>query len=1334
MTGMLSFSTVALSLILLATSGAAAFGMPVSGEAAVGASAAYGHSGGAGLYQDGSLGLPLSSASSSTAVSSTAVSSSASSSSVHLADTGSQAGGSQAGGSNPDGSWQVVSRHPSQIGSINSVSCSSATTCVAVGSNYSYAGAVIYTTNGGLSWQPGTVPVGTSVLEDVSCGSATVCVAIPSSTSTGTGSVASVLLTTSDGGQEWHDAALPPGVQHLSSISCATASDCVAVGVVSSTGGSGGQSVSAAGTVTTTDGGTKWSLHEVSVGLVYFQAVSCSSASHCTATGDTDINGTIGPATFVSTDGGSSWTTAGIPAGTINRFIYSLSCPSVQACVGVGSQLSTSGSPPIPFIIATIDGGAMWTTQTPPAGITGIGVLTSVTCPSPSVCLAVSPGTSPYGSGASTPYVIGTTNGGSTWVSESPPSGAGSLDSISCPTTSTCTAVGAVTWNTPIPVLLQTDDGGTTWAIKSVPAGIAELAAVNCSSQSNCTAVGYDAAKTSAYIEATSDGGRSWVQQAAPPSPMSLEGVSCPSDTHCTAVGDNHTDSLSYAASTSNAGLTWTAGTIPSGPHSMEGVSCLSTVSCVAVGFKQGESQGYLYRTADGGVTWNMSAAPPADVSGNSVVVGALESISCAGTSQCVAVGFNASHTDGFAVYSSDGGSTWHAGTMPLDTSLLAGVSCPTAANCMAVGEQAVTTADGGASWTAIKYPADAVLLDSVSCSTPSYCSVAGVDSAGGPMAVGTTNGGSTWVNEPLPSDVTAIYSIACPPGSELCYATGATTNNQVILEKPAPAPTISFITPDSSPLTGGTSVVITGTYLLSATAVTFGPAGNASAVNGISANEITATVPSYSTPGVVGVTVTTPYGMSVPVGFVYVTPGLSYFPIQPFREADTRCSSTPPTLPASVCTSEHLPPANGGLDPPSAGGSIQIQITGTAGTGAGSVPDNAEAVIITLTAVASSSAGNGYLSAYPAGTIPPIASSLNYAPGEAVPNLVTVTVGSGGKISVLSSSGSVNVVVDVEGYYAPSGSGGSYFDPLTSPARILDTRCTQTTPPHALPGYCPAESIPSANATVAAPGPAGTITVKVTGMDGVPATGVTAVMLNITAAGPPSANGYLTVWPAGALRTITSNVNFVHNTTSDSVIVATGQGSNAGEVDIYNSSGTSQLIVDVSGWFSSGGYAFTPSSPVRICDTRSVAQIGGTPDVASGAASQCANSGRPVTGGVAGELLAQVIGVGGVPASAVVATANATVTFTTANSYLTFFQAGTSMPATSNLNWSAGEIKSNMVVLPLALANGQGGQTAQGGQTGQGGQGGSVDVFNLSGSTAVVIDITGWYAPTIVK
>ena len=1310
MAGMLSFSIVALSLVLPATLGMSVFGATASGSVAFGpatgrVSVAYGypgHSGGVGSANLSS-GVP----------------------SVSSSDVG-----SQAGSSSPDGSWQVVSRYPSQIGAINSVSCPSAAICVAVGSNYAYAGVAIYTTNGGLSWQSGTVPVGTSVLEGVSCGSIAVCVAISSSSSTGasTGSVAPMLLTTSDGGQVWQDAALPPGVQHLSSVSCPTASDCVAVGAVSSTGGSGGQSASVAGTVVTTDGGTSWSLHEASIGLVYFQAVSCFSASYCMAVGDTSINGTTGSATFVSTDGGSSWAIAGIPAGTFNRLIYSLSCPSAQACVGVGSQLSTSGAPVVPLIVATTDGGATWITQTPPAGLTGIGALTSVTCPSPSVCLAVSPGSSPYGSGASTPYVIGTTSGGSTWVSESPPPRAGSLDSISCPTASICTAVGAVTWNTSIPVLLQTADGGTTWATKSVPAGIAELAAMSCSSESNCTAVGYDAAKTSAYIEATSDGGRNWTQQAAPPSPMSLEGVSCPSSTHCTAVGDNHTDSLSYAASTSNAGLTWTAGTIPSGPHSMEGVSCLSTVECVAVGFEQGESQAYLYRTTDGGITWNMSAAPPADVSGNSVVIGALESVSCAGTSQCVAVGFNESHTDGFAVYSSDGGSTWHAGMMPLDTSLLAGVSCSTAVNCVAVGEQAVVTTDGGALWTALKYPRNAVFLDSVSCSTPSYCSVVGVDSAGGPMAAGTTDGGSTWVNEPLPSDVTAIYSIACPSGSEFCYATGATTNDQVILEKPVPAPTISFITPDSSPLTGGASVVITGTYLLSATAVTFGPAGNASAVTEISANEVTATVPSYSTPGVVGVTVTTPYGTSIPAGFVYVMPDLSYFPIQPFREADTRCSSTSPTLPAVICTSEHLPLANGGLDPPSAGGSIQIQVTGTAGTSGGSVPDDAEAVVITLTAVASSSTGNGYLSAYPAGTARPIASSLNYAPGEAVPNLVTVTVGSGGKISIMSSSGSVNVVVDVEGYYAPSGSGGSYFDPLTSSARILDTRCTQTTPPHVLPGYCSTENIPSANADVVAPGSAGIIAVKVTGMDGVPATGVTAVMLNITAAGPPSANGYLTVWPTGTLRTITSNVNFFHNTTSDSVIVATGQGSHAGEVDIYNSSGTSQLIVDVSGWFSSGGYAFTPSSPVRICDTRSVAQIGGTPDVAGGASLQCANSGRPVTGGADGELLAQVIGVGGVPASAVAVTANVTVTFTTANSYLTFFQAGTSMPATSNLNWSVGEIKSNMAVLPLALANGQGGQTAQGGQ------GGSVDVFNLSGSTAVVIDITGWYAPTIVK
>lgn len=92
-------------------------------------------------------------------------------------------------------------------------------------------------------------------------------------------------------------------------------------------------------------------------------------------------------------------------------------------------------------------------------------------------------------------------------------------------------------------------------------------------------------------------------------------------------------------------------------------------------------------------------------------------------------------------------------------------------------------------------------------------------------------------------------------------------------------------------------------------------------------------------------------------------------------------------------------------------------------------------------------------------------------------------------------------MIVDVNGWYSDGTATppvGGLTTPLT-PARILDTR--------------------NGTGGSAAPvGPGQPITVQVTGVGGVPSTGVSAVMLNLTATGP-SADTYLTATPRGRPR-----------------------------------------------------------------------------------------------------------------------------------------------------------------------------------------------------------------------
>ena len=93
-----------------------------------------------------------------------------------------------------------------------------------------------------------------------------------------------------------------------------------------------------------------------------------------------------------------------------------------------------------------------------------------------------------------------------------------------------------------------------------------------------------------------------------------------------------------------------------------------------------------------------------------------------------------------------------------------------------------------------------------------------------------------------------------------------------------------------------------------------------------------------------------------------------------------------------------------------------------------------------------------------------------------------------------------------------------------------------------------------------------GTVHLQVTGRGGVPASGVSAVVLNVTAVTPTS-GGYLTVYGTGSARPGVSSLNFVAGQTVPNLVIApVGTG---GKVDLYNgSSGTIQILADVSGYY----------------------------------------------------------------------------------------------------------------------------------------------------------------------
>ncbi|MGA8726232.1 MAG: RHS repeat-associated core domain-containing protein [Acidimicrobiales bacterium] len=206
------------------------------------------------------------------------------------------------------------------------------------------------------------------------------------------------------------------------------------------------------------------------------------------------------------------------------------------------------------------------------------------------------------------------------------------------------------------------------------------------------------------------------------------------------------------------------------------------------------------------------------------------------------------------------------------------------------------------------------------------------------------------------------------------------------------PPPVVEQISPSYGPPAGGSRVTITGSGFTGATSVDFGGSSASFIVD--SDTTITATAPAGG--GTVDITVTTPGGTSAGGSadqFTYQGAG-AFGSLSPARVLDTRHGT-------------------GAAGPVGAGRSIAVQVTGVGGVPASGVG----AVVLNVTVTQPSS--SGYLTVYPDGSARQTTSNLNFSPGETVPNLVVVPVGSDGKIDIYNgSSGTVQILGDVSGYY----------------------------------------------------------------------------------------------------------------------------------------------------------------------------------------------------------------------------------------------------------------------------------------------------------------------------
>lgn len=223
------------------------------------------------------------------------------------------------------------------------------------------------------------------------------------------------------------------------------------------------------------------------------------------------------------------------------------------------------------------------------------------------------------------------------------------------------------------------------------------------------------------------------------------------------------------------------------------------------------------------------------------------------------------------------------------------------------------------------------------------------------------------------------------------------------------------------------------------------------------------------------------------------------------------------------------------------------IQVTGTAG-----VPAGASGVVVTMIAV-NKEAKIGTLTPFAYGAAQP-KNSFQYQESQDTAMSAQVALSSNGKLSINNSGSSTDLVVDVQGYFTAAGKGGAMFTPAAG--RAYDTRTGSNT----------------------ALGTNATRSIQIAGVAGVPVmgSGITAVVITLTAVHSDDSEGRAIVWADGTARPTVTSMDYVAGSTrSNTVTVPLGAN---GKISLYNNGTPTEYVIDVQGWY------VNPAAPTISC------------------------------------------------------------------------------------------------------------------------------------------------------
>jgi hypothetical protein len=673
--------------------------------------------------------------------------------------------------------WRLLGSFPSRQLSGQEILCPSASRCVVLGASSSGVPGVLWSANGGETWNPGTLSLGATFPPTMACSSASLCIVagVTWTDSASSGYTSTIRLERStDVGKTWTLTTFEEkGAYGSVAVACGSPTTCIVL--VSPWQNNDlttiPQPTSPLLELATTDAGGSWSTSKQFSSLKdpNVAAIACLAATTCELVGL--ATSMTAPAFAARTlDGGTTWIIQKFPGRSSQP--SAISCSTTSSCVAVSSLGGLHASR-----FVTRDGGTTWSTSYDPSFGSS---LNSVTCLSSGTCYGA--GNWAGGKVSATGLLEVSYNFGASWKRVHIPTTATSVEGVSC-SASTCLALFSQPGD--VSAVAHLRGGHTVGAAIPLDSWF-QTSAFTCATTSRCLAVG-NAVGTSgatAAIAVTSNAGRNWSLVRPLSTPAELSGVACPTRSTCVAVGWEIGRTFSPIVLMSDDGGTKWRLVLKLGgiAHQFSGVVCPSTSTCDAIG-----STSLVYRSSNAGRTWRRVAFPLRGAS--------LREIACATSSRCAIEARNGNDFGGIAFASSDGGLTWTRSRLEwVPTSeknegpFMYGLACTQPAACVAVTSApagifafAERTTNGGMTWQRSRLPISLHRLVGVSCGTPSLCVAAAASNR--PILLVTANQGTTWRSRPAPGGLSVINFASCQ--AHVCWIAGqAESSGATVLER----------------------------------------------------------------------------------------------------------------------------------------------------------------------------------------------------------------------------------------------------------------------------------------------------------------------------------------------------------------------------------------------------------------------------------------------------------------------------------------------------------------------------------------------------------------------